>query len=188
MRYGYARVSTLGQELESQVSILENEGCTSIYSEKFTGATTERPEFNKLLSSIQRGDTLVVTKLDRLARNTKEGITIIEGLLERGVKVHVLNVGLMEDTAMGRFFTQTILAVAELERSLILERTREGKEYARKNNPNFKEGRPKAVTTSQYTQCMKLLESHTVKEVANIMSISERTIYRYKRESKALSN
>ncbi|MCT4574418.1 recombinase family protein, partial [Bacillus thuringiensis] len=76
-------------------------------------------------------------------RNTKEGIEIIEALFKRGIRVHVLNVGLLEDTTMGRFFLQTLLAVAEMERNLILERTQEGKIVARQN-PNYKEGRPKS--------------------------------------------
>ena len=97
----------------------------------------DRPEFQKVLSTLQDGDTLVVTKLDRLARNTKEGIAIIDDLFKRNIKVHVLNVGLFENTTMGRFFLQTMLAVAEMERNMIIERTQEGKELA-KLNPNFK--------------------------------------------------
>lgn len=111
--------------------------------EKFTGTTTDRPELSKVLTVLSKGDTLTVTKLDRLARNTKEGIEIIEALFKRGIRVHVLNVGLLEDTTMGRFFLQTLLAVAEMERNLILERTQEGKIVARQN-PNYKEGRPKS--------------------------------------------
>lgn len=80
---------------------------------------------------MQGGDTLVVTKLDRLARNTKEGIEIIEDLFTRSVKNHVLNVGLLENTTMGRFFLQTMLVVGEMERNLIMERTQEGKIYVR---------------------------------------------------------
>lgn len=187
MIYGYARVSTLGQELEVQSIALKEKGCSKIYSEKFTGTTSKRPQLESLLSTLQSGDTLVVTKLDRLARNTKEGITIIEDLLERGINVDVINMGIIQNTPVGRFVLQTMMAVAEMEREMIVERTQEGKRIAKAMNPNFKEGRPKAVTTSRYAKCMKLLESHSVKEVSDIMNISERTIYRYKKES-ALSN
>lgn len=104
MKYGYARVSTSGQDLEVQVEALKAEECGVIYQEKFTGTKMDRPEFNELLDRIREGDTLVVTKLDRLARNTKEGIEIIEMLFALDVKVHVLNVGLLENTTMGKFF------------------------------------------------------------------------------------
>lgn len=183
--FGYARVSSKGQDLSVQIEELTNKGATEIYSEKFTGATSDRPELQRVLNVLKEGDTLIVTKLDRLARNTKEGIQIVEELFSKGVSVHVLNVGLLENTTMGRFFLQTMLAVAEMERSMIYERTQEGKEHAKANNPNYREGRPKALTTSRYTECMKLLETHSVKQVANIMNISERTIYRYKREGQA---
>ncbi|MCT4573003.1 recombinase family protein, partial [Bacillus thuringiensis] len=93
MKYGYARVSTVTQDLESQLQTLKAEGCEVIYSEKFTGTTTDRPELSKVLTVLSKGDTLTVTKLDRLARNTKEGIEIIEALFKRGIRVHVLNVG-----------------------------------------------------------------------------------------------
>src|SRR5699024_11666282 len=113
----------------------EKESRKKNYYEKFTGTQTDRPELKKLLEQLKEGDTLTVTKLDRLARNTREGIEIIENLFNKGVKVHVLNVGLLENTTMGRFFLQTMLAVAEMERNLIIERTQEGKAIARQD-PN----------------------------------------------------
>src|SRR5699024_2628344 len=112
--------------------------------------------FNKLIEELQEGDTLVVTKLDRLARNTVEGIQIIEKLFAKGVSVHVLNVGLLENTTMGKFFLTTLLAVAEMERNIIIERTQAGKEIA-KQDPNFKEGRPKVHKDSQKAHALELL-------------------------------
>ncbi|MED4676792.1 recombinase family protein [Bacillus nitratireducens] len=96
MKYGYAGVSTVAQELTLQTEVLKKEGCEVIYEEKFTGTKTDLPKFTQLLRELQEGDTLVVTKLDRLARNTTEGIEGIENLFDRGIKVHVLNVGLLE--------------------------------------------------------------------------------------------
>ena len=87
MIYGYARVSTVSQELEVQLQALESEGATVIYKEKFTGTKTDRPQLNELLSKLNEGDKLVVTRLDRLARNTKEGIEIIERLFAKGVNL-----------------------------------------------------------------------------------------------------
>ncbi|MCK2018855.1 recombinase family protein [Peribacillus frigoritolerans] len=182
MKYGYARVSTKGQELEVQLQALEKEGCEQVYSEKFTGTKADRPRFKELLSLLKGGDTLVVTKLDRLARNTKEGIEVIEGLFNKGVRVHVLNVGLLEDTTMGKFFLQTLLAVAEMERNMIVERTQEGKAIA-KQREDFREGRPNKYSKKQVEHALGLLESHSYKEVENMTGISKSTLIRAKRKS-----
>jgi DNA invertase Pin-like site-specific DNA recombinase len=180
MKYGYARVSTKGQELEVQLQALEKEGCEKVYSEKFTGTKADRPKFKELLSLLKEGDTLVVTKLDRLARNTKEGIEVIEGLFNKGVRVHVLNVGLLEDTTMGKFFLQTLLAVAEMERNMIVERTQEGKAIA-KQREDFREGRPNKYTKKQLKHALGLLESHSYKQVEDMTGISKSTLIRAKR-------
>lgn len=180
MKYGYARVSTRGQDLQVQINTLQAENCDKIYQEKFTGTKRDRPVFNELLEVLEQDDTLVVAKLDRLARNTKEGIEIIEYLFERSVRVHVLNVGLLENTTMGRFFLQTMLAVAEMERNMIVERTQEGKNLA-KQRDDFKEGRPKKYGKRQIEHALKLLEGHTYKEVERMTGISKSTLIRAKR-------
>ncbi|MFJ8515800.1 recombinase family protein [Lysinibacillus xylanilyticus] len=182
-KYGYARVSTVAQDLESQIQLLESEGCTQIYKEKFTGTKTDRPVFNEVMSLLTEGDTLVVTKLDRLARNTREGIDVVEALFERGVRVHVLNVGLLENTTMGRFFLTTLLAVAEMERNLIIERTQEGKAIA-KQREDFREGRPKKYDKKRLDNAMSLLETNSYKEVEALTGISVATLAREKRKRK----
>ncbi|MEK4536344.1 recombinase family protein [Peribacillus sp. FSL K6-1552] len=184
MEYGYARVSTNAQDLNVQNEELKKEGCEVIFEEKFTGTRTDRPQFNKLLMELQVGDTLVVTKLDRLARTSKEGIEIIEDLFMKGVKVHVLNVGLLENTTMGRFFLQTLLAVAEMERNLIVERTQEGKALARQRD-GFREGRPRKHSKQQVQHALMLLETHTYKEVEAMTGITKRTLIRRKNELEA---
>ncbi|PHB28879.1 recombinase family protein [Bacillus toyonensis] len=185
MKYGYARVSTTTQEFESQLQTLESEGCEVIYSEKFTGTTTDRPELTKVLGTLNEGDTLVVTKLDRLARNTKEGIEIIEMLFAKGVKVHVLNVGLLEDTTMGKFFIQTMLAVAEMERNLIIERTQEGKAIA-KQNPNYKEGRPKEHSNKKLIEALRMKEKmgYSFRQLSEATGISMSTLQRFARKQR----
>ncbi|EEM81351.1 recombinase family protein [Bacillus thuringiensis] len=185
MKYGYARVSTVTQDLESQLQTLKVEGCDVIYSEKFTGTTTDRPELLKVLTVLSEGDTLTVTKLDRLARNTKEGIEIIEALFKRGIRVHVLNVGLLEDTTMGRFFLQTLLAVAEMERNLILERTQEGKIVARQN-PNYKEGRPKSHSDKKLVEAMRMKEKmgYSFRQLSEATGISMSTLQRFARKQR----
>lgn len=181
MRYGYARVSTAGQDLEVQLQALESESCDKIYFEKFTGTKADRPELNKVLELLKEGDTLVVTKLDRLARNTVEGIEIVKELFSKGVRVHVLNVGLLENTTMGRFFLTTLLAVAEMERNLIVERTQEGKALA-KQNPDFREGRPPKYTKKQIGHALSLLETNSYKQVEEVTGISKSTLIRAKRK------
>lgn len=187
MKYGYARVSSKNQDLEVQVNQLKSESCEIIYQEKMTGTKVDRPEFQKVLAALQKGDTLVVTKLDRLARNTKEGIEIIDDLFKRDVKVHVLNVGLLENTTMGRFFLQTMLAVAEMERNMIVERTQEGKDLA-KQNPTFKEGRPKKFSKQQMKLALALLENYSYKQVEEMTGISISTLARAKRAAICSSN
>ncbi|WMT28763.1 recombinase family protein [Bacillus aerius] len=182
MKYGYARVSTLSHELEVQIIALEKEGCDNIYSERITGTKSERLQLQKVLSIIKEGDTLVVTKLDRLARNTVEGIQIVKGLFSKGVRVHVLNVGLLEDTTMGRFFLTTLLAVAEMERNLIVERTQEGKAIA-KQRDDFREGRPNKYSKKQIEHALKLLQTESYKEVENKTGISKSTLIRAKRKA-----
>ncbi|WP_225986088.1 recombinase family protein [Psychrobacillus glaciei] len=175
--YGYARVSTQQQELEIQLQALEQEGATVIYQEKFTGTKTDRPELNKLLERLQDGDMLIVTKLDRLARNTKEGIELVEKLFAKNIKVRVLNIGLLENTSMGRFFLQTLLAVAEMERNTIIERTQEGKMIARQN-VDYREGRKKVYSKKQLDHAIGLLETNSYNQVADLTGISKSTLIR----------
>ena len=148
MKYGYARVSTLHQDLESQLQALEKENCDKIYSDKFTGTKTDRPQFNKVLEELKKGDTLVVTKLDRFARTTADGINTIKELFDRGIKVHVLNMGFVEDTPTGRLILSVMLAFAEFERDMIVERTQEGKAIA-KQKSDFKKVDQKSTVKSK---------------------------------------
>lgn len=181
MKYGYARVSTVHQDLESQLQALNKEGCQKIYKDKFTGTKKERPAFNDLLQVLKKGDTLVITKLDRFARSTIDGINTIKELFERGVRVHVLNMGLVEDTPTGRLIFNVMLAFAEFERDMIVERTTEGKAIA-KQDPNFREGRPKKYSKKQIEHAIKLKENHTYKQVEEMTGISKSTLIRARRE------
>jgi DNA invertase Pin-like site-specific DNA recombinase len=182
MKYGYARVSTLAQDLESQLQALEKEGCDKIYSDKFTGTKTDRPKFNKLLQELKEGDTLVVTKLDRFARTTTDGIKTVKSLFEKGIKVHVLNMGLIEDTPTGRLILSVMLAFAEFERDMIVERTQEGKAIA-KLKDDFREGRPNKFSKKQIEHALTLLETHSYKQVEEITGISKSTLIRAKKRS-----
>lgn len=182
MKYGYARVSSVSQDLEAQLQTLEAEGCTKIYSEKFTGTRTDRPEFVELLSILKEGDTLVVTKLDRFARSAEDGFSLTKELLAKGIKVHILNMGLVEDTPMGRLILRMLAAIAEFDRDMIVERLAEGKAIA-KQNPDFKEGRPKKYDKKKIEHALDLLETHSYKQVEEKTGISKSTLIRAKREA-----
>ena len=181
MKYGYARVSTVNQDLESQLQTLENENCDKIYSEKFTGTKTERPVFTELLEMLKEGDTLVVTKLDRFARTTEHGIRTVKELFERGVKVHILNMGLVENTPTGRLIFNILSAFAEFERDMIVERTQEGKAIA-KQRGDFKEGRPNKFSKKQIEHALEILQNHSYKEVESMTGISKSTLIREKKK------
>ena len=189
MIYGYCRVSTKGQakdgnSLDAQEQeILSRYSDALIYKEAYTGTTTDRPVFNEVIQQMQENDMLVVSKLDRLARNTEEGIKIVKNLFLKKCSVHVLNVGLLEDTAMGQFFITTLLAVAELERNQIIERCQAGKAIARQN-PDFVEGRPKKYNQKQLDHALDLLLDHSYKEVVQMTGISKSTLIRSMRNKK----
>lgn len=185
-RYGYARVSTKGQatkgnSLEDQVARLKEEGSQEIYQETFTGTKTDRPQFTKLLSQLKEGDILVVTKLDRFARSAGDAINTVKTLFEKGVRVHILNMGLVENTPNGRLIFNILSSFAEFERDMIIERTQEGKAIARQRD-DFKEGRPKVHKKKEISYALKLLENHSYTEVVAMTKISKSTLIRAKRE------
>lgn len=184
MKYGYARVSTIHQDLQVQLQHLEKENCDKIFAEKFTGTSKDRPEFQKLFDVLQEGDTLVVTKLDRFARSTQDALETIKELFNRNIKVHVLNMGVIENTPTGRLIFTIFSAFAEFERDMIVERTQEGKLIA-KQNPNFREGRPRKFSKSQIQHALSLLEHNSYKQVEDMTGISVSTLVRAKKDSRA---
>lgn len=188
MKYGYARVSTIGQatngnSLQSQKDDLQAAGAETIYIDHYTGTKLQRPEFDKVISALQPGDTLIVAKLDRIARTAAQGSELIQGLLKRGVYVHILNMGLLDDTPTGRLICNILLAFAEFERDMIVERTQEGKAIARQK-PGFHEGRPKKYNKQQMEHALFLLESNSFKQVEEMTGISMSTLKRAARQNK----
>ncbi len=146
MKYGYIRVSTKGQQREGnslpeqEAAILERYADAIIVTEAKSGAE-ERPVFEELVENMVEGDLLIVTKLDRFSRSTVDGLQFIDKLMNKGVSVHALNYGLVENTPVGRMILTNLFAYAEFERGMIIERTRAGKKQKRKTDPNYKEGR-----------------------------------------------
>lgn len=174
--YGYARVSTAGQSLNEQKDTLKNAGADIIMSEKYSGTTTTRPQFEKLVHLVKSNDTLIVTKLDRFARNTREALNLIDFLLKEKIVIKVLNLGTIDNTPMGRMIVRTLLSVAEMERDMIIERTQAGKMFAKQHNPNYKEGRPKRKKDSRNTAIFEYSHAHTVKDTATAFNVSPRTV------------
>lgn len=184
MIYGYARVSTKGQakdgnSLEAQEAALKNAGAQKMYSDAFTGTQTHRPELDKLIDVIGSGDTLVVTKLDRIARSLRQGIDLIDSLISKGVKVNILNMGVLDDTPTGKLIRNVMLAFAEFERDMIMQRTAEGKSVAR-SQPGYKEGRKEKYTKSQLELARSLLKDHSYRQVEAMTGISKSTLIRHK--------
>ena len=192
MILGYTRVSSKNQEREGyglevqRQEILSKYPDARIFSEAYTGATVDRPVFNQLMADIGKGDTLVVCKLDRLARNTVEGIQIVREIFKRQASVHVLNVGLLEDTPMGQFFLTILLAVAEMERTTILERTAAGKAQAiaeaEARGEKFVQGRPRKWNEEELDEAVNLLEAGSFTEVSRLTGIPRSTLARAKKE------
>lgn len=135
MKIGYGRVSTKHQErygtsLAEQKKELTEAGAEVVYCDAYSGKTMHRPEFDKLISMLKEGDELIVCKLDRLARTVSEGSAVIRDLVARGVRVNILNMGVVDDTPMGKMMVNMLLAFAEFERDTIVERTQTGKAAA----------------------------------------------------------
>lgn len=195
--YGYIRVSTRSQ-LEGKGLDVQREAILSKYvnakivEEQFTGKTTQRPKFQELIGDLKKGDTLVVHKLDRFARTTIEGMKLMEDLQKKGITVEVLSFGKVEGgfTSNHKLMMQIMLAFAEYERDMIVERTQAGKAMARANaeaiGEKFKEGRPKVHKDKQKEHAMELLNSgKTYREVEELTGMSKSTLIRYKRKVEA---
>lgn len=184
--YGYARVSSKGQakdgnSIEAQTDALKGAGAVEVYTDVYTGTTTDRPELDRLLQELRPGDTLVVTKLDRIARSVQQGISLIDELAEKGVRIHVLNMGVMDNSPTGKLIRNVMLSFAEFERDMIMQRTREGKEVAR-TKAGYKEGRPKKYSQAQMDHAMSLLdEGNSYTQVERMTGISKPTLTRERR-------
>jgi len=189
MIYGYARVSTVrqmknGNSLEDQIAKLKEAGALEVVCDSYTGTKMERPEFSALLDRLQSGDKLIVTKLDRFARTAVEGGAIVKELHEKGVTIHILNMGIADNTPMGKLMVTMLLAFAEFERDMIVERTQAGKAIARADGKRV-DGRPKKFKPEQIEHAMQLLSNNSFTEVERKTGISKSTLIRESRKRKA---
>jgi DNA invertase Pin-like site-specific DNA recombinase len=179
MFIGYARVSTLDQDPEMQVGALRRAGCDKIFVERASGAKRDRPELMAAIEYARPDDTIVVWKLDRLARSLKQLIETVEGLEERGVGFKSLTETIDTTTPGGRLVFTIFAGLAEFERSIIRERTVAGLEAARSRGRVG--GRPRTVSDDYIAAAKALLKAPgiTVKKVAERIGCSEATLYRY---------
>lgn len=177
MRFGYARVSTEEQRLDRQVDALEEAGCERIYLEKASGAKAGRPELEKLLSVLRDGDEVVVAKLDRISRSTRHLIELAERFDEMGVDFISLNDSIDTTTPMGRFFFRVMASIVELERDMIVERTKDGLSAACARGHGG--GRPKAPAEA-VSRVRRMHESgkFSISEITGATGISKSTLYR----------
>lgn len=174
---GYARTSTTEQNIEPQVEALRAAGCDRIYQEQLSGAKTDRPELAALLDFCREGDTVAVTKLDRIARSVRDLWSIIEQMQAKGVAFKALNNNdLNTSTATGKLMLSILGAVAEFEREMMLERQRDGIQAA-KEAGKYK-GR-KATARAQSETVMELLGQGLTKQaVADRLGIGIASVYR----------
>jgi DNA invertase Pin-like site-specific DNA recombinase len=179
MKIGYARVSTDDQNLFPQVDALEQAGCEKIYRDQLSGAKTERPGLQEVLSYLRPGDTLVVWRLDRLGRSLKHLIEIVTNLEEKGIGFQSLQESIDTTTSGGRLVFHIFGALAEFERNLIRERTQAGLQAARARGR--KGGRPKALDTKKVALLYQLYDEkkHSIQELCDILGISKSTLYAY---------
>lgn len=186
MKFGYARVSGTGQDLEQQKEALIKQGVPTdnIYAEKFTGTKEKRPQWQVLSKQLRKGDEVVFTKVDRIGRTVKVAIDIVDKLLDEGVKVYIiqLNGYVNRKDAMGKMLFNFLSVMAEFEHDMIVNRLAEGKAYAKEHNSNYREGRPKRRITPKYQHVYEVSQEHSIAETAKLTGVSESTVKRIKKQ------
>jgi DNA invertase Pin-like site-specific DNA recombinase len=178
MLIGYARVSTQDQNLELQQEALTEAGCQKVFEDKVSGTRADRPGLAKAMEMLSKGDALVVWKLDRLGRSVKQLVDLVGELHKQGVQFKSLSDAIDTGTPSGRFFFHVMASLAEMERDLIVERTRAGLDVARQLGR--KGGRKPKMTDSKIESAKKLLASGVPpKDVAKNLGVSVPTLYRW---------
>lgn len=186
MIYGYARVSTKGQakdgnSLDAQIQKLKENGVeeNNIYIDSFTGSKMERPKFNELKETLKSGDILIVSKLDRFARSVGQASELITEMIDNGITINVLNLGVLSNDSISTLMRNILLSFAQFERDMIVQRTQEGKAVARANaeakGEKFIEGRPPKYSDEKIQMALNLLKDHSYAQVTELTGISKST-------------
>lgn len=177
MTFGYARVSTSGQDEALQLDALEQAGCDRVFTDHASGATSSRPALDELMGVVRRGDTLVIWRLDRLGRSLRHLLEVAGDLEQRGVALKSLTESIDTSSPSGRLIFHTFGALAEFERDLIRERTKAGLAAARTRGRVG--GRPTVWTNGKLEQARQMLaEGKSVTVVAEILGVSRASVYR----------
>lgn len=185
MLIGYARVSTTDQNLEVQVQTLQQIGCDKIYAEKRSGMNHDRPELNKMLDSLREGDTVVVTKLNRLGRSLLHTLKIIEDFKKQNINLKSLDLGIDTSTPSGKLLMNIFASLAQYERENILEQAKAGIEKAKRDGKQI--GRPKGYDREKLEKISLLTDKGlTLKEISNLVGCHSNTVKRYKKLRKDL--
>ena len=189
MLVGYARVSTIEQNLDRQLEALKNAGCEKIYSDKQTGANMDRPNLQLLFDEIKEGDTIIITDLTRFSRSTMDLFKLIEKIKEKKLFIKSIKdtwLDVSEENPYSQFLLTVMAGVAQLERDLTKMRQKEGIAIAKKKGKY--QGRPKKYTENnpRFAHALELYEAgnHSIAEICKICSISESTFYRHMRKEK----
>ncbi|EMQ3918493.1 MULTISPECIES: recombinase family protein [Klebsiella pneumoniae complex] len=178
MLIGYARVSTGDQNLDLQKNALARAECEQIFEDTASGKNARRPGLRRAIRRLKPGDSLVVWKLDRLGRSVRDLITLVSELQDRGIHFRSLTDSIDTSTPAGRFFFHVMSALAEMERELIVERTRAGLAVAREQGRVG--GRRRVMTEEVVERCRRMLENGaTRQQIADVIGVGVKTIYKY---------
>ena len=183
--YGYCREVALKGMGEDKIKtqeaeILKEYPKAEIITEIVGSETFARPIFNEMVENCKAGDTIVCTKLDRFCRSTKEAVKLLDELLDRGIKVHILNMGVIDDSETGELIYNNILAFNDFQLAIKVDRMNTKKEVYKENNREINYGRPRKFTDKELEDAVKKLETHTYTEVAEMTGISKGTLWREK--------
>jgi DNA invertase Pin-like site-specific DNA recombinase len=184
MKIGYARVSTKDQSLDLQKDALHKEGCADIYCEYMSGTQSKRPQLQKMMQQLRKGDVVVVWKLDRLGRSLRDLVNMISTFQERGVGFKSLHDSIDTTTPTGKLTFHLFAALAEFERDIISQRTKAGLDAARKRGRQG--GRPKGLSKkaqdkARLAESLYVEKERSIKEICDHLDISKPTLYRYLR-------
>lgn len=178
MIFGYARVSTVEQNIDGQQDALHLAGAERIFADKITGTVRKRPELDRMIDQLREGDVVVVTKYDRLARSLKDLLEIVDEIRARGAGFRSLAEDIDTTTPAGRLVFHVFASIAQFERERIAERTREGIAAARKRGRHI--GRPPALSPGQQAEVRKMrdIELRPISEIAMLFGVSTKTVRR----------
>ena len=179
--FGYARVSTLDQNLDTQFDALQRAGCDEIFQDRITGLSTSRPALDQMVSQLRPGDTVMVSRFFRLGRSRDHLISLLGDFARKGIHFKALDLGVDSSTPAGKLVLQIFAALAEYDRESILEKTRAGQLLAKANGKHI--GRPAGLDAEKFAKVKKAMERGlSVAETVSLTSISKSSVKRYRKQ------